>query len=157
MEVVLPAHPARLAEYRSAVLKQLTLDHLQALEAAKDARQNEEPLVVPPFPRLWLLSAMRPAAVIEAYDFEPMRGWPDGFFQRAAGDVIGLAVLRQLPQDRATLLLRLLAAGEVLAEAIAELEALPDDAWERQLALPLLLALRLEIPQIPRTRATGSF
>ena len=27
-----------------------------ALEAAKDARQNEEPLVVPPFPRLWLLS-----------------------------------------------------------------------------------------------------
>src|SRR5580658_4905520 len=56
-------------EYRSAVLKQLTLDHLQALEAEKEARKNDVPAVVSPFPRLWLLSAKRPDAVIEEYGF----------------------------------------------------------------------------------------
>jgi hypothetical protein len=146
-----------LPEYRTAVLKQLTLDHLQALEAAKEPRENDAPLVLPPCPRLWLLCAGRPKGVLEQYDFQPIPSFPEGFFERSAGDVVGLVVLRQLPPGRATLLLRLLAAGEVLAEAIAELKALPDDAWERQVALPLLIALRLEIPQDPTDESDREF
>jgi hypothetical protein len=103
------------------------------------------------------LCAGRPKGVLEQYDFQPIPSFPEGFFERSAGDVVGLVVLRQLPPGRATLLLRLLAAGEVLAEAIAELKALPDDAWERQVALPLLIALRLEIPQDPTDESDREF
>jgi flagellar biosynthesis/type III secretory pathway protein FliH len=37
-------------------------------------------------------------------------------------------------------------AGAVLREAHAELARLPADAWERTVAMPLLIALRFEIP-----------
>jgi hypothetical protein len=144
-------------EYRTAVLKQLTLNHLQVLEAEKAPRKENEPVAVPPFPRLWLLCAGKPKAVIDTYKFEPMEDWPEGFFQRTDGDMIGLAVLRLLPRNRETLLLRLLAAGQVLADATADLKALPDNAWERQLALPLLIALRLEIPQDPTDESDREF
>ena len=40
-------------------------------------------------------------------------------------------------------------AGSTLREAIAELKALPEDARECLLALPLLLRLRLEVPIEP--------
>lgn len=62
---------------------------------------------------------------------------------------VGLVVLRELPRTRETLLLRLMGASEVLREAIAELGRLPTDAWERDVAMPPLLALRIEIPQDP--------
>lgn len=50
---------------------------------------------------------------------------------------------------RDTLLVRLLGAGAVLKQAIAELQALPADAAERRLALPVLLRLRLTVPADP--------
>ena len=62
---------------------------------------------------------------------------------------VGLVVLRELPRTRETLLLRLMGASDVLREAIAELGRLPIDAWERDVAMPPLLALRIEIPQDP--------
>jgi flagellar biosynthesis/type III secretory pathway protein FliH len=55
----------------------------------------------------------------------------------------------ELPTARDTLLLRLLGAGSVLKQAIAELEALPADAPERVLALPILVRLRLAVPIDP--------
>ncbi|MFT3771331.1 MAG: hypothetical protein QM820_38435 [Minicystis sp.] len=58
-----------------------------------------------------------------------------------------MRVLRELPRERDTLLLRLMGAGAVLRDATADLLALPEDAWEREVALPLLIALRFEIPQ----------
>jgi flagellar biosynthesis/type III secretory pathway protein FliH len=49
-------------------------------------------------------------------------------------------------------MLRLLGAGAVLRRAIAELEALPADAAERMLALPILVRLRLAVPSEPAQR-----
>jgi len=48
-----------------------------------------------------------------------------------------------LPRTRDTLLLRMLGADRVLAAALADMEALPDDAWEKSVADPLLLHFRL--------------
>ncbi|XXX75411.1 hypothetical protein WMF30_47960 [Sorangium sp. So ce134] len=42
-----------------------------------------------------------------------------------------------------TLLLRLLGSGRLLREALADLAALPDDAWEKSIAKPLLVHFRL--------------
>jgi hypothetical protein len=58
-------------------------------------------------------------------------------------------VVSELPTTRDTLLVRLLGAGSVLKHAIAELQALPAEAPERRLALPILLRLRLAVPTDP--------
>ncbi len=55
-------------------------------------------------------------------------------------------VVSELPVARDTLLVRLLGAGSVLKQAIAELQALPAEAPERRLALPVLVRLRLTVP-----------
>jgi hypothetical protein len=58
-------------------------------------------------------------------------------------------VVNELPVTRDTLLVRLLGAGSVLKRAIAELQALPAEAPERRLALPVLLRSRLTVPTDP--------
>jgi hypothetical protein len=93
-----------------------------------------------------VLSTERPESVIKHYELEPMRGWPSGFLGAwEMADAVGLVVLRELPRERSTLLLRLMGAGAVLTQAVADVIALPKDAWECTVAVPVLLALRLEI------------
>ncbi|TMQ05127.1 MAG: DUF4351 domain-containing protein [Deltaproteobacteria bacterium] len=60
-----------------------------------------------------------------------------------------LVVVSELPVARDTLLVRLLGAGSVLKQAIAELQAPPAEAPERRLALPVLLRLALTVPTDP--------
>jgi flagellar biosynthesis/type III secretory pathway protein FliH len=48
----------------------------------------------------------------------------------------------------------LLGAGSVLRQAIAELKAMPAEAPERKLALPILLRLRLTMPSDPAKQTT---
>jgi hypothetical protein len=76
-----------------------------------------------------------------------MAGWPVGFYEGQAAEALGVVVLRELPRERDTLLLRLMGAGAVLQEALAELGRLPADAWERQVAMPALIAATVQIPQ----------
>jgi hypothetical protein len=52
-------------------------------------------------------------------------------------------VLAELPRTRATLLLRLLGAGRLFKGALADLSALPADAWELGVAAPLVIHFRL--------------
>jgi hypothetical protein len=60
-----------------------------------------------------------------------------------SGLVTRVVVLSELPRTRETLLLRLLCSGRLLREALADLAALPDDAWEKSIAMPLLVHFRL--------------
>lgn len=75
-----------------------------------------------------------------------MDGWLAGFWHAAEGHALHVVVLRELPEIRETLLLRLLGDRKTYLRAAAELDTLPRDAWERQLAVPLMLAFRLEQP-----------
>jgi flagellar biosynthesis/type III secretory pathway protein FliH len=63
-------------------------------------------------------------------------------------------VVNELPVARDTLLIRLLGAGAVLKQAIAELKELQAEAPERTLALPILLRLRLTVPSDPAKQTT---
>lgn len=126
-------------EYRGCVRKQLTLDHTERTKA----RRRKLPL--PRFPHLWTLSAGRPERVIDGYKFTPISAWPVGFYQRCPEDAVGLAVLRELPATRETLLLRLMGSGDVLNRAIAELMLLPDDAREREVVMTSMIAFRTRI------------
>ena len=128
-------------EIRECLHKQLTMDRSRVAEARRERHPR------PPFPRLWVISTGRPESVIKGYGFKAMPGWPDGFLEKQEAEVVGLVVLRELPRERSTLLLRLMGADTVLTKAIADLAALPEDAWERTVAMPVLIALRFEIPQ----------
>lgn len=55
----------------------------------------------------------------------------------------------ELPRDRSTVLVRLMAAGPGLAEAIADLGALPADSHERTVAEGILVQLQRAIERKP--------
>lgn len=103
---------------------------------------------LPAIPVQWVISSGYPEAGIQGLRFAPsseMRGIYDSpplFCTR-------LVVVNELPVASDTLLVRLLGAGAVLKQAIAELQALPAGAPEIGLALPILLRLQLVVPTNP--------
>lgn len=134
-----------LDDVRGCIHKQLGLDRMRLAEARREGHSR------PPFPHLWILSAGRAVGVIAAYCLSPLPGFPEGFWGRSAADALGVVVLRDLPRSHETLLLRLMGAGGVLRDAIADLIELPPGAWEREVAMAELIALRFEIPQASPT------
>jgi hypothetical protein len=104
---------------------------------------------LPPLPMLWVISSGRPDAGIRGLDFRPNTRWPSGIYESPPLQWTRLVVVNELPVVRDTLLVRLLGAGSVLKHAISELQALPAEAPERTLALPVLLRLRLTVPTDP--------
>jgi hypothetical protein len=123
--------------------KQLTLRR----NLRREARQNEAP--PPQIPRLWILSSGRPEGALASLGFTTSDGWPAGIWQAAPSLSMFLVVVRDLPETRDTLALRLLGVGPVFRRAIDELDSLPPHDWERRALMPLLLAFRMEIPQDP--------
>jgi hypothetical protein len=103
----------------------------------------------PPPPTQWVISSGRPESGIMGLAFRPTTRWPVGVYSGPRLLWTRLVVVNELPVERNTLLLRLLGAGAVLKRAIAELQALPAEAPERRLALPLLINLRLAVPADP--------
>jgi hypothetical protein len=76
--------------------------------------------------------------------------WPVGVYFH--GDDLyrmGLVVANELPRDRSTLLVRIMAAGPVLPGALADLAALPEDAHERAVAEQILVHLQHVIGKKP--------
>ncbi|WP_437624190.1 hypothetical protein [Sorangium sp. So ce1151] len=136
-----------LRQVRRCLRKQLTWHHeleRRARSAAgtvvpdEDADAPLQPAV--DFPALVVISPGRPETVLDAYRCEPAQA---GVYHAVPGLVMRVVVLAELPRTRATLLLRLLGSGRLLREAVADLAALPDDAWERSIATPLLVHFRL--------------
>jgi hypothetical protein len=56
---------------------------------------------------------------------------------------VGIVVARELPRDRSTILVRLMAAGpsRALSDALVDLAALPEDAHERTVAEGIVVHL----------------
>lgn len=106
----------------------------------------------PPVPVQWVISSGRPEQGIEGLRFLRDEAWPTGVHEGPPLLWTRLVVVSELPVERSTLLLRLLGAGKVLRQAIGELKALPEDAPERTLALPVLLRLRIEVEKNPAAR-----
>jgi hypothetical protein len=145
-----------LPPIRRVLCKQLTWHHELERRASVAARavaraaghiapdapeepDDEAPQLVP-FPWLVVISQGRPDTVIEMYGCKQVR---PGVYEAVAGLQMRVVVLAELPRTRATLLLRLLGSGRLLAEALGDLSALPADAWERSIATPLVVHFRL--------------
>ncbi|HSK00551.1 MAG TPA: hypothetical protein VK932_04895, partial [Kofleriaceae bacterium] len=110
-------------------------------------------------PFLWIVTAGAPNRILTRLAFGHVPGWPAGVY--FFGDDIlrvGIVVASELPRERSTLLVRLMAAGPLLAPAIAELRALPPDAPERAVAEGILLRLQHALRQQPvRSRKEKEF
>ena len=106
--------------------------------ADTDLAESAQELV--PFPALVVISPGRPKTVLEAYGCRPVR---PGVYHAVWGLALCVVVLAELPRTRETLLLRMLGTERLLREALADLAALPDDAWEKTIATPLLVHFQL--------------
>jgi len=96
------------------------------------------------FPSLVVIGPGRPETALDAYGCKLVR---PGVYHAVWGLALRVVVLAELPRTRETLLLRLLGAKRLLRDALADLAALPDDAWEKTIATPLLVHFQLELNQ----------
>jgi hypothetical protein len=147
-------HAPGAEEFRACLAKHLAFWQQRSRKARahnqqrRQKRQRPDAFVAP---FLWIIAAGVPNAILTKLKLGPARGWPAGvyFF---GDDVlrVGIVVASQLPRDRSTLLVRLMAAGPLLAPAIEELRALPPTAHERAVAEQILLKLQHALGQQPR-------
>jgi hypothetical protein len=118
--------------------------------AARAARRSEPESQAAADPFLWIITAGVPRTVVTKLKLEPARDWPAGVYL-FGDDVlrVGIIVASELPRDRATLLVRMMAAGPLLAPAVEELAALPPDAIERVTVEPILLDFQRMLGENP--------
>jgi hypothetical protein len=136
----------------------------------RDARKKKRKQLTETFvrPFVWIITAGRPTSVLAALAAIPAPGWPRGVYFSpgvlvdadgtcpagldGAGGLlrVGIVVASELPRERSTILVRLMAAGPVLPGAIADLSALPEDAHEHAVASQILLALQHALGSKPK-------
>jgi hypothetical protein len=94
------------------------------------------------------VSAGRPDTVLRDFGFVPdVTVVASGLYTTGApGWRVYIVVIAELPRVRSTVLLRLLGSARVRRMALRDLAALPEDAWERRVALPWLVRLSFEVP-----------
>ncbi len=108
-------------------------------------------------PFLWIIAAGRPTSALAALGAVPAEEWPRGVYT-SPGDAppepggmlhTGIVVASELPRERSTILVRIMAGGAVLPAALADLTALPADAYERGVASTDVLELRKALGSKP--------
>ncbi len=93
-------------------------------------------------PRQWILVSGVPRGALRSFGFRPRAAWGPGVYFAAPGLATGIVVASELPTTRDTLLVRLVAGkGNVFLRATEGLRALPKDAPERLLAVPVMREL----------------
>jgi hypothetical protein len=140
------SHVPDAEEFRACLGKHIAFWHDRARKARasnkkrREAQQPPEPFIEP---FLWIITAGTPMSIVTKLRLNAAPGWPRGIYL-FGDDVlrVGLVLASELPGGRSTLLVRLMAAGPLLAQAAKEVAALPPDAYERIVAERLLLHLQ---------------
>jgi hypothetical protein len=126
-------------EFRACLMKHLAMWQDRARKARSDKKRSEPAgALVPSF--LWIIAAGKPVSLIDKLKLDAASGWPTGVYQFGEDILrVGIIVASELPREPTTLLIRLMAAGPLLAAAAEEVAALPPDAVERVVAEPILI------------------
>jgi hypothetical protein len=134
------------AEVRACLSKHFAHWEECAVKArARNRRRKQKDLpperIVTPF--LWIIVATVSAPMLLDLEAKAAVGWPAGVYFHG-GDLyrVGIVVASELPRDRTTLLVRIMAAGSGLADALVDLAALPEDAHERTVAEGIVVHLQ---------------
>lgn len=144
-------------EFRACLAKHLALWQQGARKArtAPRAPTARDPvgtaggareLIVEPF--LWVIAAGTPTTLLTKLRMVSAPDWPTGVYWFGEDVLrVGLVAARELPRDRTTLLVRLMAAGPLLAPAVQDVAQLAPDAVERAMAEPILLEFQRMLGQ----------
>ncbi len=140
--IELYSQPPGLADLRTCVAKHLL--YAQERVRAARARGAQTPLEGNEL-WTWIISAGVPRGLLAGVAFRPAPETDAAGVYVLGGDLeqlgvkLGLVVACELPAVRATLLVRLMAGGALLPAAVHELASLSRDAYERIVAMPVLL------------------
>ncbi|MFT3767257.1 MAG: hypothetical protein QM820_17300 [Minicystis sp.] len=149
------AHPPNGEELRACLIKHFTywqgrIDRTRAVNKKRRDKDPSLPLepLVEPF--LWIIAAAVSAPVLKKLRVEADPSYPQGVYFH--GDDlyrVGIVVASELPRERSTLLVRIMAAGPGLPQAIKDLAELPADAYERTVAEDVLVHLQRALGNKP--------
>jgi hypothetical protein len=137
-------------EFRACLAKHIAWWQQRGRQHRADGRKLTDPRPrrkhVDPF--LWILCGGAPSSILTKLTLKATSEWPAGVYL-FGNDVlrVGFVVASELPRERTTLLVRLMAAGSALAHAIEDLRALPPDAYERSAAERPLLHFQSNVAQ----------
>jgi hypothetical protein len=138
-------------EFRACLTKHLAWWQQRARQQrAEGKKSGERPRRKSVDPFLWILCGGAPSSILTKLTLKATSEWPAGVYL-FGNDVlrVGFVVASELPRERTTLLVRLMAAGSALPEAIEDLHALPPDAYERSAAERPLLHFHRAVEQQP--------
>ena len=140
-------------EFRACLAKHLAAWQQRARKTRSDSKKRgaqDPPPDAGVDPFLWIIAAGAPTTLLTRLKLDPAGGWPAGVYL-FGDDVlrVGIIVASELPRDRTTLLVRIMAAGPLLPQAVKEVAALAPDAYERAVAEPVLLNLQHALAQAP--------
>jgi hypothetical protein len=146
-------HPPGRGELRACLIKHFAHWEACASKArAENRRRKRKGLDPEPFvePMLWILAVAVSEPMMRKLKVKTRAGWPRGVYFH--GDDLfrtGIIVASELGRDRSTLLIRIMAAGPLLPDAIADLAALPEGAVERGLVEGYLVDLECALGAKP--------
>jgi hypothetical protein len=150
----------------------------EATRARRRRRDQEDAEPAAPFvkPFLWVITAGCPTSGMSILGAVRAEAWPRGVYLTPAappkagrrrrpaarrdpgGLCVGFVVASELPPERETILVRIMAGGAALSAALAELAALPAGAYERDVASADVLELRQMLGQkSKRTKGEEAF
>lgn len=140
-------------EFRACLAKHIAWWQQRARWHRADGRKSSEPRPrrKPEDPFLWILCGGAPDSILTKLTLKATSEWPAGVYL-FGDDVlrVGIVVTSELPRERTTLLLRLMASvGATLNQAIEDLHALPPDAHERSFAERPLLHFQQALKKQP--------
>jgi hypothetical protein len=134
------AHAPDGSEFRACLRKHLAFWQQRDRRANPRTKERAPRAFAEPF--LWIITAGVPTAILAKLELTAAPDWPPGVYFFGEDVLrVGLVVASELPRDRSTLLVRLMAAGPLLSDAIEDLSALPAGAHERTVADQILLRL----------------
>jgi hypothetical protein len=141
-------------EWRACLTKHFAHWDAGARKArAENKRRKAKGLEPEPFikPMLWILAAAFSEPMLRKLKVRTRASFPPGvYFHGDDLHRVGIVVASKLPRDRSTLLVRIMVAGPLLPDAIADLAALPADAPERGLVEGDLVDLERVLGAKPR-------
>jgi hypothetical protein len=140
-------------EFRGCLSKHLASWQQRARKVRSEGRKRSEqdpPAGAPADPFLWIIAAGSPTTLLTRLKLERAPDWPAGVYLFGEDVLrVGIIVASELPRDTTTLLVRLMAGGPLLAQAVREVAALPPGAHVRAVAEPILLQLQHVLGQQP--------
>jgi hypothetical protein len=117
----------------------------------RQARRETESLREDDLPQLWILSSSASSNLLEGFRSIPAENWPKGVYHLPSSLKTGIVAINQLPDNDATLWLRLLGKGRTQQQAIAAVLALTPGDPRRSSILRILANWKISV------EVTGQF